>query len=234
MEKKPFTVGKRIIGLTGLSGVAFLLLGVILPAIAYRGRAGEPYSFLNHFISELGEVGVSRFAAVFNACLVLGGIALVPFCLFLGLSLRRNPWAKLAMVAGIASSIFCSLVGFFPMNHLESHMFIAMGFFRLGLVMILLFTIAIFAQHRESRIVPLWVTWAGLLSAASFAVFLFVVPRFSGFPGNLLDPAVYPARPSPLPLAVSEWSILLTTLAWILIVSASLAVPSARKEPGRS
>ena len=40
---------------TGLIGVFFGLLGVILPGIVYRGKDGEKYSFLNHFISELDE-----------------------------------------------------------------------------------------------------------------------------------------------------------------------------------
>ncbi len=42
----------------GVTGVMFGILGVLIPSFAYRGRkGGERYSFLNHYISELGEVG---------------------------------------------------------------------------------------------------------------------------------------------------------------------------------
>ena len=48
-------------------------------ALAYRGRDGERYSPLNHWISELGEPGVSRRAAIFNAGAVAGGTCLAVF-----------------------------------------------------------------------------------------------------------------------------------------------------------
>ena len=64
------------------SGV--IVLGALLSAVAYRGAVGEPYSPFNHFISELGQVGVSRLAAVFNAGLIVGGLLLIPFMLGLG------------------------------------------------------------------------------------------------------------------------------------------------------
>jgi len=42
----------------------------------YRGYAGEGYSPLTHFISELGEIAASRLAWAFNLGIVLGGIGL--------------------------------------------------------------------------------------------------------------------------------------------------------------
>ena len=42
------------------AGVLFAVIGALIPALVYRGKQGQPYSPLNHFISELGEVGVSK------------------------------------------------------------------------------------------------------------------------------------------------------------------------------
>ena len=216
-------------GVLGLLTTASLLVGVAVPAIAYRGKAGEAYSFLNHFVSELGEVGVSPLAAVFNVTLVLGALALVPFAVSLAFAMRENPWAKLGSVAGVASASFLALVGVFPMNDYPAHIFVAMNFFRLGLVMISLFTVAVFVQKPGTRILPNWVNWAGALSAACFSVFLFVVPGISRMPAGLLDPSVFPVRPTPLPLAISEWSIYLSTMIWIATVSARLVFAGARR-----
>jgi len=209
----------RLAGIFGLATTAFLAIGIVIPALAFRGRAGEPYSFLSHFISELGQLGVSRLAPLFNATLVAGGIFLLPFSLLLGLSMRRNPWAKLGMAIGVAAAIFCSLVGIFPMNRFDTHILVAMTFFRLGLAMTFLFTLAIFTQKPNDRILPNWINWSGLLSAASFSAFLFVVPSF---PAPSSGQPVFPLGRAPLPLAIAEWCIYVSTMIWIAAISVSL------------
>ncbi len=50
----------------GIGGVSIILLGALISALAYEGRNGQAYRFLNHFVSELGEVGVARLAWAFN------------------------------------------------------------------------------------------------------------------------------------------------------------------------
>ena len=57
------------------------------------GTQHEPFSPLNHWISELGEVGVSRLAAVFNVGLVVGGICYALFMLAFAATRRGLlPW----------------------------------------------------------------------------------------------------------------------------------------------
>ena len=65
---------ESVFRLTGLVGVILGLIGVIVPSLVYRGTRGEKYSFLNNFISEMGEIGVSRIARLFNMALILSGI----------------------------------------------------------------------------------------------------------------------------------------------------------------
>ena len=69
----------------GQAGVLILLLSALMPAAFYIGRENETYSFLNHFISELGEIGVSPFAYIFNGGLILGGICISSFMLGLAI-----------------------------------------------------------------------------------------------------------------------------------------------------
>ena len=43
-----------------MAGTGIVVLAIVYAAWMYRGKRGERYSLLNHFISELGEVGVSK------------------------------------------------------------------------------------------------------------------------------------------------------------------------------
>ena len=63
--------------LFGILGAGVALLGSVIAASVYSGKQGQRYSTFNHFISELGEVGVSRLAPVFNLSLILSGLALL-------------------------------------------------------------------------------------------------------------------------------------------------------------
>ena len=44
----------------GIAGSLVIFLAVLRSMAAYAGKRREEYSLLNHFISELGEEGVSR------------------------------------------------------------------------------------------------------------------------------------------------------------------------------
>ena len=56
-----------------LIGIVFIL-GAMIP---YEGTMGEPFSIFNHFVSELGELGVSEWALLFNVgmtCSIAGSV----------------------------------------------------------------------------------------------------------------------------------------------------------------
>ena len=69
----------------GAGVLAFLAIaiGSVWGAVGYVGTTGEPYSPLNHWISELGQVSVAAHAAFFNLMLVLGGGLFVAFVAYL-------------------------------------------------------------------------------------------------------------------------------------------------------
>ena len=86
--------------LFGLLACLIVTAALIIPIPLYTGRAGERYSVLNHFVSELGEAGVSRAAGVFNGGMIAAGLLFIPFDIGMGLAVP-NIWAKLGMIAGI-------------------------------------------------------------------------------------------------------------------------------------
>ncbi len=144
---------RRIAVMTGAVGVGLIVLGSLLAALAYRGRLDEPYSFLNHFVSELGEVGVSDWAAVFNLGLIAGGLCLTVFMLALAVDLRH--WFSLPFgLIGLVTGLSGALVGVFPMNDMDNHVTVAMTFFNTGWIATGLFALYVLLARKHSF--PRW------------------------------------------------------------------------------
>ncbi|MEA3327062.1 MAG: DUF998 domain-containing protein, partial [Chloroflexota bacterium] len=163
-----FLISQRCFQLFGMVGSLVAVSGALISGLAYRGKQDEPFSPLNHYISELGEVGVSRLSWVFNLSLILTGLFLIPACISLGLMLL-GILAKIAMAAGVVCAISLSFVGVFPMNQIEPHGFAAMTYFRAGLVMVLLFSLAIALQPAPPPVLSRWFGLAGLPAILSFS-----------------------------------------------------------------
>ena len=201
----------------GLFGSAILLFGSLIAALFYQGRGGESYCILNHFISELGKVGVSKFALVFNISLILGGLVLILYLLGLG-SYIRTKRGYVATAVGIFSCVSCGLVGVFPMNHRFLHALVAYLFFYSGLIAITLFSLSgLFGRQKMSK----WLSIPGMVAVASFASFL-VVPHLS-FAAPLRPFRLSPfARPDLILSAVLEWAIFFSVIAWFISTSISL------------
>ena len=104
----------------GITGALLVMLAVAYSAGVYRGRQGESFSLLNHFISELGEVGVSPGARIFNTTLIVGGLLFLPFIFGLGMALG-SLLGGLGTLAGLVAGLALAAVGIFPMNDSENH-----------------------------------------------------------------------------------------------------------------
>jgi hypothetical membrane protein len=81
-----FSMPIDIIRIFGMTGMGVIVLAIIYSVLQYRGKRGERFSLLNHFISELGETGVSKGARVFNVGLTVGGLVSMPFIIGLGIA----------------------------------------------------------------------------------------------------------------------------------------------------
>lgn len=208
---------RKLTAITGRIGVGTIVVASIITAIPYRGTKGEFFSPFNHFISELGQRGVSESAPVFNTGLIIGGLFLALFMLGLGLYFKRI-YAYAASAVGIVCGIACSLVGVFPMNNMAVHVKVAMTFFRGGLIAILLFTVIIIFDRQKK--ISRWMMMPGIITVLAFALFLYL-PKIlePGMGVTLSVPAVRPAiwlNPS------LEWLVFITVLAWISSISTAL------------
>ncbi len=189
----------------------------LITALAYRGEESERYSPLNHFISELGKVGVSRLSWVFNLGLILAGLCMLLESISLGLMLD-NLLGKIALGFGVISALSLAMVGLFPMNHRKPHGYAALAYFRSGLVMVILFSLAILFQKDGTRIFSRWLSLAGILPVTAFSTFLLMIQKaYKATEDPLATEAV--SRPKVWNLAIAEWSIFFTMLVWIGVIA---------------
>jgi len=209
-------VPTRIFFYLAMAGTCVAVLAVLYSALRYRGRAGERYSPLNHFISELGEAGVSRGAWAFNGGLVLTGLLLMPFVVHLGIVLGSVLGWIGAFFAAVAA-LGAAAVGIFPMNNLKPHVRAAMTFFYGGLAMVLTIGVAVLVQPAGRAVVHRFASLLSLLPALAFGSFL-AQPRIVA-PGvdlvSLLDPQITPERPRFWALPFMEWLVFFTTIFWL-------------------
>ena len=209
-------MASSIVHILGYSGTGMIVLAVLYPALVYRGKLGELYSLLNHFISELGEVGVSRGAWFFNAGLLLSGLVLLPYVIGLGV-VFTNILGWLGTAAAIIAVLGVTAVGVFPMNNMELHSIAAMTYFRAGMVMILFFGLAIFFQPAGKTVVPRSANVLSLLAFLAYGTFL-ALPlcrKRAQEPNEMLDPGQEPERPRFWAFPALEWLVFFSTVAWL-------------------
>ena len=181
------------------------LVFILTPQLFYVGAEGEPYSMFNHAVSELGELGVSELAWMFNLGLFLAGILFIPFMIGLGIYID-NIVGKLAAVGGVYSAVSVALVGVYPMNYMYEHSITAISFFLSGMVMTLLWAIAILAQ-KEVRIHK-GLSIGGFINMTIFALFLY--GPFEGWGGP---------RPEFSMRITLEWAIYWAIVGYLLVLS---------------
>jgi hypothetical membrane protein len=208
-------------GLLGLGGTSVVTIAIFFSALIYRGKQGEKFSMFNHFISELGEVGVSQGAWAFNLGLIIGGLCLLPSVIWLGF-LFDSAFGWLGMATGIIAALGVSAVGLFPVNALKSHGRAAMTFFRGGLAMLVFFGLAILVQPWDQEVLPKTMNIITLLAVFIYAIFLVILTirvkqkRLADMP---LNPEDLPARPRFRLLPTLEWAVFFATIAWLFAVA---------------
>jgi len=206
----------HIFPIFGILGTGLIVLGIIGSALRYRGRQGEHFSILNHFISELGEVGVSRAALLFNLGMILGGSILLPY--MIGLGFRFNDFfGWLGAATGVIAVLGVVAVGIFPVNNLSAHIWAAMTYFRAGLIMIIFFALAILFQPAGPRAVGQAANLFSLIAFIPYATFVFISgKRYDQKPANALDPQAEQERPRISVLTILEWAVFFSTILWML------------------
>lgn len=201
---------------SGLIGPLVIALGSLISALGYTGVEGQAYNPLNHFVSELGEIGVSDLALIFNYSLILGGIFNAFFMVYL--AWRIPGWIRYPLaLLGLAAAVCGCLVGFFPMNALDMHILFALAFFNLGLLVSLIYSL-IFLFCKKLPF-PRWLSIPGFITTAAFFIFNNFPSQFEegvdfqeGMGGLLSN------RPDFIPLALMEWVVIMGILVWFLLL----------------
>lgn len=183
-----------------LAGSAAIAGASLVAGVAYRGVGGQPYSPANHFVSELGELGVSALAPVFNLALVLAGCCYLVLMTGLARSVR-SPLRLLALPPGLAAGLGGIAVGAIPMGSGGPHVLAAAVFFNAGWLAVALASLAFL--HRPDPRFPRPLALLGALTVAAFLAFLAIYPDDPLVVASRLDPAM--VRPAVWPSAAVEW-----------------------------
>lgn len=205
---------------SGILGPLIMGLGMLITAFGYTGIEGQRYSLFNHYVSELGEVGVSELAWVFNTSLFLGGLLATVFVIYL--ASRLESWLRYPLgVLGVTATVNGALVGIYPMNNLSRHIFVAMNFFNLGMLISLLYSLVFLFTKKHPF--PKWLAIPGLINAGLFTWFLNFPPdenainQFQeGMQGLIHN------RPNFMPMALLEWAVILGIIVWVLLLGVYL------------
>jgi len=201
----------------GILGSVIIGLGIMISVLFYQGRAEENYSFLNHFVSELGEAPWSTASWAFNYSLIVGGILILFFMITLW-PVFESWIGKFIVIMGIVTSASGSLVGVYPMNQLVPHVNVALTFFYSGLLVTILFSFYLFTN--QNKFFPKWMAAPGLVSFVCFFSFLFlldpIVPEGEPLKNVLL---ILENRPAVIETAIFEWAVILSTLIWIFVLA---------------
>ncbi len=207
------SVAQRIGPGAGIFGSVVLGILSIVAALAYTGTQGEGFSPLNHWISELGETGVSEMSTLFNLGIFVSGICLAIFMTAFGLE-RRSRLAWLYVPVGIVAGVGGAFVGVYPMNSGGPHIPAALSFFVLGWVAVGLASLDIW-RRPEPRF-PRWLTWLGALTVVIFLIFLALYIPYLTYTG-----AGSPDRAPFQLVVVMEWLVLVGIIGWVFAASLS-------------
>ncbi|CAN5450878.1 DUF998 domain-containing protein [soil metagenome] len=220
----PPTAGFRSAIALAVVGATLQLIGLVVSAVAYTQNNVEPYSCLNHFISELGWPERSSMAWLFNGNLMVGSLLFAPLLYMLGRHLRTR-FGYVAMLVGFCSLLFAGAIGYFPiMKHLKPHLWVAFLSFAGWGATGLLFAVAFWARPGGRRAVF-------MILAGAFA--FLVVAAFLLWPKGDLPSVILMLKSDHRPViwwpAVLEWGVLVSFYLWVVAASLALEIGDGGK-----
>jgi hypothetical membrane protein len=207
----------RLGATAGQLGVAIVLLAATVAAAVYRGRMGEAYSPLNHFVSELGHTHISALARLFNVGLIVSNACLIFFTLAVAWQMGGRMGQAVGTL-GIITNLSGVLIGVYPMNMLAPHLLVAFIFFYSCLATIVVYSVhaLLFPRSAWGR----WIAVPGLISEACFLVFLGDCISLRHDLHGILHTLSH--RPDVWLLPLSEWCVFLSVMVWIIVAAAHL------------
>ncbi|HMF30843.1 MAG TPA: DUF998 domain-containing protein [Candidatus Lokiarchaeia archaeon] len=201
----------------GLAASVVFLVGVLACIQGFSGMKQEPFSFLNHFISELGDPRFAKHKTLFAVTMIATGILMVPFILGLGLTFNST-LGNVVMGLGLFCVISCVLVGFFPEHKVKTH-FAVSGCFFVGMILLIIsFTITIALEPTPAF--PTWVILASIVALgviSSFIIDTVILPKWELNMTN--EPWAWEnGRPRFWLNPFLEWWAFFALVGWLLMV----------------
>lgn len=213
----------------GLAASLLVVLTFYLAHIDYFNQNQQPYSILNHFVSELGWYKVSDRAYIFSIGLFLGGILLLPFSYGFGHQFHGK-FSKVTTLSLLLTGFGCLLVGLFPMDILLLHGLGAGTFFSSAYLATAL--LGILAFYKRINHVPRFYAFfsASILLILCLHITIDPIkdikPYLHDIPGDLkiLN------RPDFWLLPFLEWCSVLSFLLYVTIISLTYLFTSNKSQ----
>jgi hypothetical membrane protein len=197
--------------LIGSFGVIVFIVSAVVTGLAYVGKAGEPFSPLNHYVSELGEIKHSELSVVFNSGIAIGGICLAILLIEVGRRIggRRGLVIQgLGLLAGVSGAF----VGVVTMDQKDAHLLVSGTFFLALAASVGLATLWMGRPSFPRRTAATLLGWLTVIASVIF----FVLIRVEGpGPGGAAD--VNAPRPAIALDYVVEWLAFAGILGWVTV-----------------
>jgi len=204
--------------LSGFLGSLILVICCTVPAIPHPIGQEAPFSFLNHFMSELGCFKSSKLALVYNSGIFIGGFLLSLFMIGLGHHFRTR-LGYAASVCGGFAGFACGLLGYFPLNRLVPHLILAYAFFIAWPVSIGLFSLQVLREPKNT--LSRGLLSMGMVSISLFVLFL-AMPFMIGMQRIMEVDLHQFVRPPFIFTALLEWLMCLSVFIWVVLASIKL------------
>jgi predicted MFS family arabinose efflux permease len=205
----------------GCIAASLLLFGVLYCIKDFSGMNHEPFSLLNHFISELGDPRFAKHYRFFAFTLITSGFLMLPF--IIGLSLQINSVLGIVLlIFGIFGAISCSLIGIVSEDKIKFHFIIA-GFFFIGMALLILLVIIV-GFMQPIVILPLWFLFSSIGLFGTFTSFIIDTATLDKAELKLTDePWKYDPRPRFWRNPFLEWVAFFSIILWLyLLIVANL------------
>jgi hypothetical protein len=200
----------------GVIASNLLFFGLLYCIKDFRGMKQEPFSLLNHFISELGDPQFAKHYRFFAFTLITSGFFMLPFVIGFGLEIN-SVLGTILLILGVFCAILCSLIGFVPENKIKPHFVIA-GLFFIGMGLLMLLVI-ITGFVQPMAIFPPWLLYTSIGILVVYISFIIDTAFLSKEELKLTDePWKYDPRPRFWLNPFLEWVSFLSIILWLFLL----------------
>ena len=212
---------------TGMLGIAIIVVSVLLTALAFSGPDNSAYSVLNRKISTLGKPQYSEWAMLFNWGLQIGGFFLMIFIVSLGLYVKRRAM-MVVTVAGLVMAGAVAVVGVCPVTEPDCHRAAAQVTFFSGAMTTVSFTIVLL--YSKPKKLAQWLVVPSGIASTAFVAFVAILAAMYENPQRVfIRGPLGDVRPVLWVPALLEWLVFATVFIWLFTIVLDIARQTHRQ-----